>query len=99
MRKECAKSEWDEYRVMLFKKKIREALPKMRGIRFGRSVGRCNLIMDIKWRYYSNADEVMDYVLSRLKADGIEAESKSMFTWSPKLDYVTIPIDQDALPE
>lgn len=92
-------SSWDEYRVMLFKKKIREALPMMRGIRFGRSKGRCHLIMDIKWRYYSNAEEVMKYALTGLKAAGIEGKAKSMFGWSPVLDYISIPIDQAALPE
>lgn len=96
------RTKWDEYRVTLFKKKIREALPLMRGIRFRRSKGRCNLILDVKWRYYSNAEEVMDYVLTGLKSSGIEGEAKDMFDWHPErrpLDYVTIPIDQAALPE
>jgi hypothetical protein len=91
--------EWDEYRVSLFKKKIRALLPQMQGIRFERSKGRSHLILPIKWRYYTHANEVFEYVLTNLKANGIEAEAKSMFRHFSGPDYITIPIDQAALPE
>lgn len=91
--------EWDEYRVSLFKKKLRETLPAMSGIRFGRSKGRCHLILDIRWRYYSISEKVFEYALAQLKNAGIQAEAKAMFDWGSKMDYIAIPIDQAALPE
>ena len=96
-------SDWDEYRVGLFKKKIREALPEVKDLRFERSKGRCNLIIPVRWRYYNHVDEVFDLILGRLKEHGIDAEPKQMFSFrhenGPKWDYITIPIDQAALPE
>lgn len=93
---------FDEYRVTLFKKKIRELFPEIKGLRFERSRGRCHLILPIRWRYYKYADEIFDLILRRFKEHQIEAEPKQMFTFRdvrPKWDYITIPIDQEALPE
>lgn len=92
-------NKWDEYRVNLFKKKIREALPEIGALRFERSKGRCNLIIDVRGRYYSHADEVFNLIIERFREHEIVAEMKSMFSFSDKPDYITIPIDQAALPE
>lgn len=91
--------DWDEYRVMLFKRKIRAILPELQGLRFERSIGRCNLIIPFRFHYYEHADEVLELIMRRLKENGIEGEAKAMFDWHSKPDYVTIPIDQEALPE
>ena len=89
---------WDEYRVSLFKKKIRAVLPEIPRIRFERSIGRCNLIINLNVsRKY--AKQVSEFILSKLKANGIEAKAEAMFDCFPGPDYITIPIDQAALPE
>jgi hypothetical protein len=92
-------TEWDEYRVNLFKQKIRAALPELRSLRFERSVGRSALIINVRWRYYRHADELFPFILGRLKRSGIDAEAKTMFSFSTRPDYITVPIDQAALPE
>lgn len=100
------KVNFDEYRVTLFKKKLRAILGQMKGIRFGRSNGRCHLILDVSWRYFSNRDVVSKYVFNTLKHHGISFVPKTM-RWNESetvdagfpVDYFSIPIDQDALPE
>jgi hypothetical protein len=98
---------WDEYRVTLFKKKIRQVLPNMPNIRFNRSKGRCHLIIHISSRYRKeHCEEIGAYVIANLNKHGIEAKEKRdsfglarRFGYEPSLDYITIPIDQAALPE
>lgn len=101
---------YDEYRVSLFKKKIRAVLPSMEDLRFGRSKGRCHLIIDVSWRYQRDrSEEIGAYVMDRLKSSGIEAiverDKYRLYRnyGHPKsewpLDYIRIPIDQAALPE
>lgn len=87
----------DEYRVSLFKKKLRAELPEIGGLRFGRSKGRCQLIIE-PWRYNDGA-AVIQYVSERLSQERIEFHPMKMFNWSECWDYIRIPIDQAALPE
>lgn len=89
---------FDEYRVSMFKKLIRSELPLMRGLRFERSKGRCNLIINA-YRYYGREEEVRAYVSGELKRAGIDFHEER-FAWGDgKLHYIRIPIDQAALPE
>lgn len=99
-------SNWDEYRVQLFKRKIKECLPLMPGLRLYRSKGKTHLVVDVKWQYYSNADAVGSYVMTQLKQNHIEAKANmdifgicEALGKSPTLDSISIPIDQAALPE
>lgn len=89
---------FDEYRVTLFKKKIRAVVPGGQNIRFERSVGRVGLIIDI-WRYgrdnRKNATRILE---TSLRKAGIEYEIRGMFREEDQ-DYFAIPIDQAALPE
>lgn len=89
---------FDEYRVTLFKKKIRAVIPGGEQIRFERSVGRVNLIIDI-WRYgRDNRKNTIRILETSLRKAGIEYEIKGMVRDEDQ-DYFTIPIDQAALPE
>lgn len=104
-------SEFDEYRVSLFKKKIRDLVPKWNWIRFVRSNGRCSLIIEISRHFYprSESAEVANLVMGRLRENGIEFKPypcplhELLYPGIPKEDvpvsYVSIPIDQAALPE
>jgi len=89
---------FDEYRVTLFKKKIRAAIPGGEHLRFERSVGRVNLIFDI-WRYRLDDRKNTTRILeTALRKAGIEYEVRGMFRDEDQ-SYFTIPIDQAALPE
>lgn len=100
----------DEYRVNLFKIKIRESCPEVK-LRFYWSKDRCHLVLKIGHEYYPReiAEEVGDYVMKQFKVFGIEAKEnrdplgiwrrsglslKRLPLWS-----ISIPIDQAALPE
>jgi hypothetical protein len=88
----------DEYRVSLFKKKIRIELPEVGGLRLYRSKGRCHLVINM-WRYYGNEDEVGRYISSQFKRSGIEFK-EDRYSWgTQKLHSICVPIDQAALPE
>lgn len=89
---------YDEYRVSLFKKKLRAELPDIGGLRFYRSKGRCHLVIDT-WRYYGCEDELGRYVSERFKRAGIEFKEDRHSWGTQKLHAICIPIDQAALPE
>lgn len=97
----------DEYRVTLFKKKIRGILPEFEGLRFNRSLGKCHLIIDLSWRYGPDvAEEYGAVIMAKLKSNGIQAQEQrdryglsKLFGGKERLDCIGIPIDQEALPE
>lgn len=101
------KNEFDEYRITLFKKKIRETLPEMKRLRFERSIGRCHLIINLSWRYQrKHVEEIGQFVMGRLKERQIDfKEVRDKYgIWAGDadplpLDCISIPIDQAALPE
>jgi hypothetical protein len=88
--------EFDEYRVNLFKKKLRAELPEVDGLRFYRSKGRCHLIL-VAIRY-NDPEGFTQYVSDRLKRAGISF-SENKWWDGVRTHSLSIPIDQEALPE
>lgn len=101
---------FDEYRVTLFKHKMREILSLMERVRFCRSKDRSHLVIEISWRYpRESTEKIGAYIMEQLKANGIEfREVRDKYGiyknhgykgWTPPLDCICVPIDQEALPE
>lgn len=91
----------DEYRVKLFKKKLREIF-NADWVRFYWSKDRSHLCLT-DWHH---GKENLILMRQDLKKAGIEFEDKydsfgiqEMFGKEPELDGLSIPIDQEALPE
>ncbi len=83
----------DEYRVILFKKKLRNLIGAP-WLRFYSSIGRCHICI------MANDFKVQDFpqVMTLLKREGIDF--KKQLWWDEEKVYsLNIPIDQEALPE
>lgn len=96
----------DQYRVQLFKKKIREINSKeIEGIRFIKSAGGCHLVFET--RRYVDEEKVADIFTKNLSRNGIDFIVKrnpfGLYSDRPvekqPIWYISIPIDQEALPE
>lgn len=96
----------DQYRVQLFKKKIREINSReIESIRFGTSVGRCHLVFDP--RRYCDDEKVAEIFIRNMSRAGIDFIVKrnpfGLYSDRPvekqPIWYISIPIDQEALPE
>lgn len=90
----------DMYRIGLFKKKIKSAIPEVSDLRFGSSRNREYLFISIWLPYYDNHKEVADAVISGLNKKRIShtVERIEWLRGSP-VRCISIPIDQEALPE
>ena len=102
------KTTFDDYRVNLFKKKIKSAINEVHEIdrmRFSYSIGKTHLIFD-PCRYVEK-DSVVEIVSKGLNRNSIEYTIKrnpfGFYSDMPEDDqpvwYIKIPIDQEALPE
>lgn len=94
----------DYYRVMLFKRKIKDAIPGGEHIRFGTSHDESHLIISMWPHYYGKEHEVAELVSKNLKKSKIDhaiklSPFKFQFGNSDRPWCVSIPIDQEALPE
>lgn len=97
----------DHYRVTLFKKKIKEAIPGGENIRFAYSVDRAHLVIPLYMRFYGKSNEVGQLISKHLKKKKIEhkviKDRWGLYRDWPvekqPTDCVSIPIDQEALPE
>ena len=96
----------DNYRVNLFKRKLREILG-LQNVRFYWSVGKCHLIPDLDCfvAWHKDTKFISD-MMHRLKREGIEFVVlrdrfgiQKRFGHEPQIDALLIPIDQPALPE
>lgn len=91
----------DNYRVNLFKKKLREIF-KADWVRFYWSKDREHLCLS-GWHYGKANLLVMRILLRKAGIDFTEIYDSTgvakMYGQEPELDCVLIPIDQDALPE
>lgn len=91
----------DPRRVQLFKKKLRSILIGLDRPRFERSSGGTALILDL--RAYKNRREAIKYASSRLRMFRIDFDAKEFWAGSclanGSPDYLSIPLDQEALPE
>jgi hypothetical protein len=88
----------DPYRVFLFKRKIRELVPDITGVRFLFSVGGTHLIFEPE--RYTDPKAVRTIFSEALNKEQIDFQLLAPWPdWFPKHTYFLIPIDQDALPE
>lgn len=96
----------DQYRVQLFKKKIRDLNSReIESIRFQTSVGRCHLVFDpTRYRDEEKVAEIFTRNISRAGIDFIVKRNPfGLYSDRPvekqPIWYISIPIDQEALPE
>lgn len=96
----------DQYREQLFKKKLRSLLSdRIEGIRFERSVGGTHIRIDP--RRYIEPEAVAQIVERTFRNNGIEYILKrnpwGFYSDRPVEEqpvwYISIPLDQEALPE
>lgn len=88
----------DQYRVFLFKKKIRELVPDVAKVRFTKSVGGTHLIFEHE--RYKDPKAVKEIFVEALNRECIEYDIRCPWPdWFPNHTYFSIPIDQEALPE
>jgi len=88
----------DQYRVTLFKKKIKESVAgKIDNVRFRSSRNRQYLFFD-HWEYV-NKKRAFDVFTSALSRNGISWEPVPGLFGQKEPWCVRIPIDQEALPE
>lgn len=96
---------YDLYRVNLFKKKIRSLCDEIEGMRFNFSIGKTHLVFNPI--FYTEKEEVIRIVMDKLTKNNIEFIAKKdclgLYRDRPEeerpIDYISIPIDQPALPE
>lgn len=94
----------DQYRVTLFKKKIKASIPGGQHIRFRNSHDKSHLVIPLYMSCYGREIEMAELITSCLKRKRIDylvnkCPFRFKFGNSDKPWSIAIPVDQEALPE